>query len=189
MKIRIAADTDSAALLEIYAQYIDTPVTFECVLPTKAEFRRRIENIATQYPYLVCEAEGKLIGYAYAHRHMKRAAYQWNTELSVYLRREFTSKGIGTALYRILIDILKLQGVKTVYAGVTVPNEKSEALHRTLGFREIGVYRNTGYKHGWQSVVWFEKEIAPYSPEPEPVLPISRISEKEILGVIHRHNR
>lgn len=134
MEIRFAAAADSSQLLKIYGQYIDTPITFEYVLPTEQEFTKRILDISQMYPYLVCLEGGEIIGYAYAHRQMQRAAYQWNAELSIYLDRCHTSRGIGKLLYCCLMDLLKLQGVKTVYGGVTLPNEKSERLHQALGF-------------------------------------------------------
>lgn len=185
MFIRFATKNDSADLLKIYAQYIDTPITFECVLPTVEEFYGRIASIADEYPYLVCEDEGKVIGYAYAHRHMEREAYKWNAELSIYLDQAFTSKGLGQKLYRILFAILKLQGIKTLYTGVTVPNEKSEKLHKSLGFKKVGTYYNTGYKSGkWHDVLWLEKNISPYCDEPMPFLPIVKVSRKEINSII-----
>ena len=132
MIVRFATPNDSLELLKIYKQYIDTAITFECTLPTEQEFRERIEGIIKEYPYLVCEDDGKIVGYAYAHRHMERGAYGWNAELSVYIDRSFTSRGIGKELYIKLIELLKLQGIKNLYAGITVPNKKSEKLHTSL---------------------------------------------------------
>ena len=182
MKIRFATVYDTNALLEIYNQYIDTTITFEYTLPTSQEFAKRITDISKDYPYLVCEDKGKIIGYAYAHRHMEREAYQWNAELSIYLDKNCTSKGLGRKLYTILMDILKLQGIKTVYGCVTSPNEKSERLHEAMGFRTIGIYSNAGYKCGkWQNVKWFEKEIAPYELEPKSIISVRELGilEKE----------
>lgn len=185
MKIRLATVEDSLELLKIYAQYIDTAITFECTLPTNKEFTERVVEITKSYPYLVCEEDNKIIGYAYAHRQMEREAYQWNAELSIYIDKSFVSKGVGKKLYSILIEILKLQGVKTVYGGVTIPNEKSENLHKALGFKHLGTYHNTGYKNNkWHDVSWFEKQIAPYSLEPSPILSISNISREEIETII-----
>ena len=176
MKLRFATPGDSAAILEIYAQYINTPVTFEYVLPEASEFSGRIAAIGAFYPYIVCEGHGGIAGYAYAHRHMEREAYQWNAELSVYLHQDCTSQGLGKRMYQALIEILKLQGVRTVYGGVTLPNEKSEALHRSLGFQALGTYHNAGYKNGkWHDVTWFEKRIAPYTIDPEPVASIAAL--------------
>lgn len=182
--IRFASADDSASLLKIYAQYIDTPVTFEYELPTEAEFAERIRRISAEYPYLVWEESGVPRGYAYAHRHTERAAYQWNAELSVYVDSSFTSGGIGKRLYSVLLEILKRQGVRTVYAGVTLPNVKSEGLHRAFSFRRLGVYRRTGYKCGkWHDVAWFEKKLAPCTADPTPFLPIHRIPQRELQAI------
>ncbi len=182
MEIRLARPEDSPGLLAVYAQYIHTPITFECQLPSEAEFAQRILEIGAQYPYLVCQQGRQLVGYAYAHRQMARQAYQWNAELSVYLDPAYTSQGLGKRLYSLLIAILARQGVKTVYGGVTLPNAKSERLHEGLGFRRLGVYRNTGYKCGaWHDVAWFEKQIAPYQLPPQPVLPITALDVTPFL--------
>jgi len=184
MTIRFATANDCKALLAIYAQYIDTPVTFECKLPMEQEFSRRIADIAKKYPYLVCEEGNQIIGYAYAHQHMEREAYQWGAGLSIYLDEHFTSKGIGTKIYHTLIEVVKLQGFKTVYAGVTIPNTKSERLHCSLGFQILGTYHKTGYKNGkWHDVQWFEKQIAPYDCPPEPITPISEIPREKLFAL------
>lgn len=185
MRIRFADPDDSQKILKIYAQYIETPITFECVLPSEKEFSKRIADVSEFYPYLLCESGRDIIGYAYAHRHMEREAYQWNAELSVYLDRAFISKGLGKRLYGLLIDILRLQGIKTVYGGVTTPNEKSEALHKALGFQTLGTYHKAGYKAGqWHDVVWFEKAIAEYDSLPQPISSIKNIPRERLQKII-----
>lgn len=176
--IRFAKAKDSAALLKIYAQYIDTAITFEYSLPTEDEFAARIQSIQKDYPFLVWEENGKIAGYAYAHRYQERPAYQWNAELSVYIDQTCTSKGLGRRFYQMLMDILKLQGIKTVYGIVVIPNEKSEKLHRYFGFTQVGVYHKTGYKCGrWHDVAIFEKGIAPYDEKPAAFTPIGELTE------------
>lgn len=180
MTIRFATPADSAALRGLYALYIDTPITFECDLPSEREFARRVEEVSRDYPYLVCEEQGRVIGYAYAHRAQAREAYQWNAELSIYLDPARTGRGSGTALYRALIALLRGQGVRTVYGVVTAPNPASEGLHRSLGFRHVGTWKNAGYKAGaWRDVAWFEKAIAPFAPDPAPFVPLSRVPREE----------
>ncbi len=188
MIFRFASVQDSAALLAVYAQYIETPITFECTLPAAHDFAERIRSIAAEYPYLVCEEGGRLIGYAYAHRQMERAAYQWNAELSIYLDQGHTSQGIGKKLYLALMDLLMLQGVKTVYGGVTMPNEKSERLHASLGFKRLGTYHNTGYKCGrWHDVAWFEKPLSSYEQAPKPITNIHEVSQPEKNLVLRKY--
>jgi phosphinothricin acetyltransferase len=145
--IRLAQETDAAEILKIYDTYVkETVITFECETPSLDEFRDRIKEISSDYPYVVCVSDEKIIGYAYAHRQMERAAYQWNAELSVYIDKIFFRRGVGKALYSALIEILRMQNVRNVYGGVTSPNENSEKLHEYFGFRKLGVYHNTGYK-------------------------------------------
>mgnify|MGYP000490122070 FL=1 len=188
MEIRFAAEADAPALLAIYAQYIETGITFEYQLPTREEFARRIRDFGGTYPYLVCEENGCIVGYAYAHRQAERAAYQWNAELSVYLDRDHTGTGLGKRLYHALMELLRLQGVRTVYALVTLPNEKSEGLHRSMGFRLMGVQRSTGYKAGaWRDVAWFEKPIAPYDQNPEPIRPVGDIPAEALAAILKRY--
>ena len=188
MSFRLAEAADSAALLKIYGEYLDTPITFECELPSEEAFAQRIISISREYPYIVAQVDGRIVGYAYAHRQAERAAYQWNAELSVYLDREYTSRGLGRRLYSALIDILCLQGIHTVYGCVTVPNEKSEGLHRAMGFHRLGTYRNTGYKCGaWRDVAWFEKGIAPYDRDPAPILPVEQIPREALTDILQRY--
>ena len=180
MKLRFAVPEDAKALLRIYAQYIDTNITFEYELPSEEEFAGRILSFSQVYPYLVCEEDGRIVGYAYAHRLQERAAYQWNAELSIYIDREARSRGMGRRMYTALMALLRLQGVKTVYAIVTQPNERSERLHEGMGFARIGVMHNTGYKNGaWHDVAYFEKALAPYENDPQPIVPISEINLSE----------
>ncbi|MDO5111182.1 MAG: GNAT family N-acetyltransferase [Clostridia bacterium] len=183
--LRFAAAADSAALRDIYAQYIDTTITFEYALPTEAEFARRIDDVMACYPYLVCEQAGKVIGYAYAHRHREREAYQWNAELSVYLAPSHRGKGLGKMLFHALLGLLRLQGVKTVYSGVAMPNEASEGLHASMGFSRLGTYHNTGYKcGGWHDVTWFEKQLNALDASPAPILPINELSVAAVGAVL-----
>ena len=185
MTFRFAEEADAPALLAIYGQYIDTPITFECALPSAESLTERIRSIRAAYPYIVSEADGRIWGYAYAHRQAERAAYQWNAELSVYLDRSRTGQGLGRRLYTALMEMLRLQGIHTVYALVTVPNEKSEGLHGSMGFRHMGTQRSTGYKDGaWRDVAWFEKQIAPYDPDPAPLAPIGQVPLERLAEIL-----
>lgn len=186
--LRFVQETDAAQILEIYTPYIrDTAVTFECEVPSLAAFTQRIREFSAQYPYLVCEIDGWLVGYAYAHRQKERAAYGWNAELSVYLKQDYLRMGIGKAFYTALIDILRLQNVRNVYGGVTVPNENSEKLHEAMGFKKLGVYHKTGYKRGaWHDVAWFERHIGEGAAEPAPFLPVCALDKHVLNNILNQ---
>lgn len=182
---RFMQKQDIPAILNIYAPYVkNTSITFEYVVPTILEFSTRVENISAEYPYIVCVLNDTIIGYAYAHQHMERAAYQWNAELSVYIDNNYLRCGIGKKMYAILIDILHLQNIKNIYGCVTSPNENSEKLHEYLGFTKLGTYHNAGYKCGkWHDVMWFEKSIGAYTLEPSSFVPVGAL-DSEIIKTI-----
>ena len=186
--IRRAAERDAAALLDIYAPYIrDTVITFEYDVPTAEEFAARIGETAALHPYLVCERDGKPVGYAYAHRIRERAAYDWAAELSIYLAPEAQGQGVGTALYQCLTDLLVLQQMRVLYGCVTLPNGKSQKLHEKLGFSLVGVWHGSGWKrNGWHDVGWFEKRIGACC-IPQPVVPFEKLDRKKIQACLHRY--
>jgi len=176
---RFATEGDAEEILGIYKPYIEnTTITFEYEVPAVEEFRERIRETLEKYPYIVCTYDGKIIGYAYAHRIWGRAAYQWDVELSVYTDGNYAGNGIGKKLYKILIEILKLQNVVNVYALITYPNENSEKMHNYFGFKKIAVFEKSGYKFGkWIDVTWFEKAISEHSKNPKPLKKISEIDK------------
>lgn len=174
-------------MLDIYAQYIETTITFETVLPSEEEFSKRIENISVEYPWIVWEENGRVQGYAYAHRLHERAAYQWDAELSAYLYRDCVGRGMGKRMLLTLFDILRLQHVHTVYSLVTSPNERSEHMQQSLGFRHIGTHRNTGYKNGrWTAVNWYDLPIMDYEAEPAPFIGIGEVNPDKLADILKR---
>lgn len=188
MKFRLATPEDASALLNIYNQYIDTSITFEYKLPTIEEFQNRIVEYSHMYPYFICENDGKCIGYVYAHRAQERAAYQWNAELSIYLDRNFRKQGLGLILYEMMFEILKLQGVKTLYGLVTTPNPASIKLHEKTGFQLSGIYHNSGYKAGkWCDVLLFEKQINEYEYSPQPIIPFQELDKMKLFEMINKY--
>lgn len=189
-KIRFATLEDAEAILSIYAEYIvNTGVTFEIEVPTIEQFRERMRRITEQFPWLVCVIDGEIAGYAYGSKHGERAAYRWSADLSVYISEKYHRRGIASALYRAVMDLLRLQGYYTVYAGVSTPNEKSEAFHSAFGFRNLGEFKNVGYKLGmWRGVAWYELPLAEYVAEPVETTAIGEIrrtSQCEELFIRH----
>ncbi len=183
--IRFVSKADVPALLDIYRHYISTIVTFEYVLPGGEEFARRVDAVSQVYPYLVLEQDGRVLGYAYAHPIAERAAYGWGAELSIYLHPDAAGRGAGTRLYRVLMELLRLQGVRTVYGLVSSPNPASEGLHTAMGFRLMGVQQKAGYKNGrWIDLLWFEKAIAPYTPAPAPLVPVGRLPGEQVRAAL-----
>ncbi len=161
--IRHATAADVPAMLGVYAPYVtDTAITFEYEPPTEAEFAARFVRVTKDYPWLVLEEEGRILGYAYAARAFEKAAYAWCADVTVYLAREAVGQGRGRALCLALEEELRRRGVVILYALVTASNEPSLRFHAALGYREVGRLEASGWKHGkWHDVIWLEKRLAP----------------------------
>jgi len=159
--IRMATCDDIPEILEIYAPYVlTTTATFEYDVPCKKEFTQRFLKYTAQFPWLVWEEDGNILGYAYASAPFERAAYGWCAEPSVYLRPEEKGRGIGTKLYAALEQILKKQGYQKLLALVTSENRSSVAFHEKLGYRICGEFPHCGYKFNrWLSLIWMEKQL------------------------------
>ncbi len=183
--IRLVREADAPVLSAIYAPYVHgTSITFETEAPDSAEMARRIAE-TTQFPYLVCEADGEVLGYAYAKPFRSRAAYSWDAETSVYVRQDSHRRGVASALYTALLALLDAQGVYNVYAIITTPNEKSEGFHRKFGFEDAGVWRRVGYKlGGWHDVRTMEKWLRGDSGAPRPVVPAGALDERVIADAL-----
>jgi phosphinothricin acetyltransferase len=128
--IRLVVDPDVPAITDLYRPIVEsTAISFETEPPDQEEMRRRIGETLPFYPWLVYDFGGKVAGYAYATRHRVRAAYQWSVDTSIYVHPEFRRCGIGRGLYASLFGILAAQGYFNAYAGITLPNPSSVALH------------------------------------------------------------
>jgi L-amino acid N-acyltransferase YncA len=186
--IRLATPADAKQILDIYGPYIEqTSFTFETEIPTIKSFEERISNYLANYPWLVCEINGKIAGYAYATRHRERTAYQWCVESSVYIHDDFLRSGIARALYTALFEILTRQGFNNVYAVINLPNDRSVAFHESCGFEYFATYESVGYKLGrWKNVGWWRLKINEYTMEPPAPVWFSELNKDFLKELIER---
>jgi phosphinothricin acetyltransferase len=161
--VRDATAADGDACASIYAPYVtDSAITFETEPPDGDEMAARIAAAQATHAWLVLDDdEGEIRGYAYGGPFRARAAYRWSCEVSVYVARGHTGAGTGRQLYEALLERLAGRGYRTAVAGMTLPNEASLALHRAMGFEDVGTYRHVGYKLGaWHDVDWVQRPLA-----------------------------
>ena len=179
INIRMATPEDAPAMLSIYEPYIlNTAITFEYETISVEVMQKRMETVQKQFPWLVYEQEGKVVGYAYCSRFKERAAFDWDCECSVYIDEIAHRKGIATALYTELFDLVQKQGYYNIYALITYSHESSVSLHKKFGFTEVGVYQNTGYKMGkWWDLLVMEKRIHSFAETPVKPKTIHEISD------------
>lgn len=180
--IRTATPDDAAAILAIYRPYIETTaITFEYDVPSLGLFRARIVHTLQQFPYLVAESDGRILGYAYASPFKERAAYQWAVETSIYVDRSLRHGGIGSALHQALEDALRRQGILNLNACIAYPPTPldkpvgtecaeeaacallppdSVAFHLRMGYTPVAHFHRCGLKRGhWYDMIWMEKLI------------------------------
>jgi L-amino acid N-acyltransferase YncA len=165
--IRPATEDDAATMLAIYAPFVEhTAVSFETIAPGVEEFAARVRRYAAQWAWLLAERDGRCLGYAYGSPHRERAAYRWSAEVSAYVDTSAQRQGVGKALYLALFDVLAARGYCNAFAGMTLPNDASAALHRSVGFEPIGVFRRVGWKFGtWHDVAWFQRRLRDAPPQ------------------------
>ena len=160
LKLRPALAADLPAVQAIYAHHVLHGLgTFEEEPPPEAEMARRHAAV-TGYglPWLVAEADGRVLGYAYAGPFRTRAAYRYTVEDSVYVAADAVGRGVGKALLSELIGRCQALGLRQM-AGVIGDsgNAASIALHRACGFEFKAILPALGFKHGrWVDVVWMQ---------------------------------
>ena len=183
--IRLANEKDAAGILEIYAPYIEnTSYTFETEVPSIESFAQRIGTYLIDWPWLLYEVNGIIAGYAYATRYRERTAYQWSAESSVYIHDDFQRSGIARTLYDVLLNILKKQGFRNVYAVINLPNDKSVKFHESCDFTWFATYEKVGYKSGrWKDVGWWKLSINDYTDEPAAPTKFSELN-KDFLQLL-----
>ena len=145
--IRNVEVEDAAQIAEIYNYYIkNTLVSFEESPLHSEEMASRIEEISSSLPWLIYEEQNRIAGYAYASKWKGRCAYRYSVESTAYLQPEAGGKGLGSKLYKALLDELKDGGYHTVIGGISLPNEASIGLHEKFGFKKVAHFSEVGFK-------------------------------------------
>jgi phosphinothricin acetyltransferase len=159
MDIRSAVASDAAQIAEIYNYYIENShATFETERIDAAEMLRRMEDgWAAAYPFLVCELDDQIVGYAYGRSYRPRFAYLHSIEISVYVKHGIERKTVGTLLYEQLIPEIRQKNFHAVIGGISLPNDASVRLHEKFGFKKVAHFREVGRKFNrWIDVGYWQ---------------------------------
>jgi len=162
VNIRPSLWQDLPAMTALYNHYILTsPCTFDIEpysVETRAPWFEKFDGVRWQC--LVAEKSGVLLAYACSGEFKPKAAYRTSVEVSIYVAGTEHRRGIARSLYASLFNSLTGNGVHRAYAGITLPNDASVALHREFGFHDAGFYREVGNKFGrFWDVLWMERPI------------------------------
>ena len=159
--IRAIQPSDISAVTSIYNHYIgNTVITFEEEPLSPEEISQRVEKVTSDYPWIVCEENGIVVGYSYASRFRERAAYRYTVETTVYIDKDHVGKGSGLSLYRELVGRLKASEFKVALGGIALPNPASVGLHEKLGFKKVAHLTDVGFKfEQWVDVGYWELQL------------------------------
>ncbi len=161
--VRPGRESDLEALNDIYNHYIrEAHVTFD-LEPLDMEWRREwFSHYSEQGPHRVFVAlDGdRVVGYASSSRFRPKHGYNTSVETSVYIAPDATGKGAGARLYTELFRALEPEDLHRAYAGITLPNPASIALHERFGFKRVALFTEQGRKFGrYWDVAWYEKPL------------------------------
>jgi L-amino acid N-acyltransferase YncA len=160
--VRSAEPGDAAAIAAIYAHHVaHGTASFDTEPRSEAETSARIAECAERgWPFLVAEADGRLIGYAYVTQFRDRPAYRTTCENSIYLDPGHLGRGVGTLLLGALVEAAADAGFRQMIAVIGGPEPASVALHSRAGFAEAGRMRSVGRKHGrWLDTLYLQRSL------------------------------
>ena len=188
LKVRAAQVEDGAAVAGIYGPYVrDTAISFEADAPTAAVMAERISATLPTHPWLVAERDGAVVGFTYAGKHSQRVAYRWTVNVTVYVDGNERRGGVGRQLYGALITTLRMQGFRSAFSEIVLPNTGSVRLHERMGFKHLGVHRDIGHKLGqWHDIGYWRLGLSEGSAPPQEPVPFTSFRQTpvfcEVLG-------
>jgi L-amino acid N-acyltransferase YncA len=160
--VRLATPADIPDITAIYSEFVATSTaTFEIVPPDEKEMLKRWRAVRERgLPYLTAELEGYVVGFCYASQFRPREGYRYTVEDSIYVRPDCIGHGVGKALLKELISECQARGCHSMVACICGVNPKSEALHTSLGFKEVGLLPEAGYKFGqWLRLLIMQRAL------------------------------
>jgi L-amino acid N-acyltransferase YncA len=173
--VRTACLQDAATCIAIYRPYVEnTVISWETEVPSLEVMASRIASAQEAHEWLVLEQDDQVIGFAYGHALIRVPSFKWSVETGIYISGDHHRVGNGRRLYAELLRRLAERGYRRAFAGITQPNETSNAFHRSFGFEDAGVYRRVEWKHDrWHDVAWMQLDLLGPAQQDGPPGPIN----------------
>lgn len=161
--VRSATPQDAAACVAIYRPYVEnTVISWELETPSPDEMAARIANAQKAHEWLVLEQDDQVIGFAYGHALISLPSFKWSAETGIYISDDRHRAGWGRRLYSEVLHRLAERGYRRIFAGITQPNEASNAFHRSFGFEDVGAWPRVYFKDDrWHDVAWMQLDVGP----------------------------
>ncbi|WP_136442842.1 GNAT family N-acetyltransferase [Pacificoceanicola onchidii] len=157
MTVREARASDAEEVAALWNTVIDhTAITFTTERKTAAKLA---QDIAHRGPlFLIAESDGHVRGFATAFQFRGGPGYSYTFEHSIQLAPEARGLGAGKALMATLEDNLRRHGAHSLFAGVSGENPSGVSFHKAIGFHEVAILPEVGFKFGrWMDLVLMQK--------------------------------
>ena len=157
--IRLASADDAESIAAIYNQGMDERLaTFETTHRTGTDIRKQLEEKADRFPTIVVVKNDRVVAFSTASSYRSRPCYAGIAEHSVYVDRDARQQGVGALALQALLDVYEERGFWKIVSRIFPENQASLRLHKTLGFRVVGVYERHGkLDNQWRDCVIVEK--------------------------------
>jgi phosphinothricin acetyltransferase len=162
MRIRDAQESDARSVHAIYTHHVlHGTASYDVDAPSLDQISQKMRWILGEgWPFLVTEADGRVVGYAYVTQFRDRAAYRFTCENSIYVHPDWTGRGIGKALLRSLVERAAQFGFRTMVAVIGGAEPASVALHTSCGFAEVGRLEAVGWKkERWLDSLYMQRNL------------------------------
>lgn len=189
-RLSMATRADAPDLLELYNWYVlNHTATFQITPLTMPSYADWVEDTLARAPLLLArDADGKLLGFACAHRWHEKEAFGWDVESTIYCAPDARALGVAGVLYPALLDLLRAQGYWNVYALLTDPNPASERFHEKLGFVCVGREPRTAYKFGrWLGLSTWHYALRKGRGCPEPIR--LQLPADEVAAILAKYEK
>ncbi|WP_156689100.1 GNAT family N-acetyltransferase [Mycobacterium sp. Marseille-P9652] len=173
--VRPASPEDAAACVAIYRPYVEqTAISWEIEVPAVSEMAARIAAARATHEWLVLEDGHGVVGFAYGQSFYRLPAFRWSAQTGLYIEAGHHRAGGGRLLYTRLLHRLAERGYRQALAGITQPNDASNAFHRSFGFEDAGLYRRAAWKHdAWHDIAWMQLDLLGAAGSGDPPSPIA----------------
>jgi L-amino acid N-acyltransferase YncA len=164
VQIARARDADLEGITAIYNDVIATSTAVFSTDPVSVDERRSWLRAreARGFPVLVARAQGAVLGFGSFGDFRAWPGYRTTVEHTVHVASGERRRGVGVQLVAALIEEARALSMHAMIAGVVSTNEASLALHRRLGFVEVGRLPEIARKFDeWLELVLLQLTLEP----------------------------
>jgi L-amino acid N-acyltransferase YncA len=154
-------ETDLDTILDIYNYYlVNTTATFDFNKITRDELKERISFTHGRYKTFLIYENSAIAGFCFITQYRAKPAYDKTAEIGIYLKQQFTGKGLGKDIISHLENIAKENQIEVLIASISGENTASIKLFRKSGYAQCAHYKGIAVKFGRSmDIIDFQKAL------------------------------